>query len=119
MRHVLTVVLGACLLLWACHEPAATPEPVSTSQEGAPAPGVDAAPVAVPEPAMVSPCTRLITCCDAWVVTNPGARVGCDAHRDALSAAKTPDAREALESGCAQALSAWGGLPDLPEVCRP
>ena len=115
--------LASMICVTACEKQAVEAPPVApTAPVTSEAPAEQAA---EPTPAtneaeqgLSSTCTKLITCCDAWVLTTPTARVGCDAQRQAFRAAKTSKAKRGLEDLCAQALEAWAQLPGIPDTCK-
>ena len=126
------IVFSGALCLVACDKSSPPPPPVAApvvatpekAPEVAPAPttatddAVAAAKVKPSEPDLPPICTKLLTCCDAWVKVTPTAQVGCDAQRHAFRAAKTPDAKAKLGDLCEQALAAWGQLSDIPAQCK-
>jgi hypothetical protein len=103
--------------------PSTESAPASATVEVPPKGDTAVAP-APPEPktsdaqALPPSCTKLITCCDAWVQTNPNAKVGCEAQKQAFRAAKSPADRAKLGALCEQALAAWGKISDIPQVCK-
>jgi len=132
-RTILTWVAALVLGCAGCSEPPKAPStasseapsaeaaaPAEPSPEASPSPAPSAPPATTEAPSdgLPASCTRLITCCDAWVKTTPTAKVGCDAQRQAFDAAKTPEARGKLGDLCTQALSAWSRVPSIPEACK-
>lgn len=127
LTAVTHVALSACVILvMACEErraPAPPPPPPPAPQAAEHRPEdvsevPEEAPAAEPEGGLSPACTKLMSCCDAWVKTTPTAKVGCDAQRHAFQAAKTPEALAALGPLCAQALEAWAPLPNIPDICK-
>ena len=123
--------LSGALCLVACDKSSPPPPPVASAvatpekaPEVVPAPptatddAVVEAKAKSPETDLPPICTKLLTCCDAWVKVTPTAQVGCDAQRHAFRAAKTPDAKAKLGDLCEQALAAWGQLSDIPAQCK-
>ena len=118
---IAAVACMACVT--ACEEPAveASSEAPTAPAASEPEPAAQAVAESLASEAEqgLSPtCTKLISCCDAWVQTTPTARVGCDAQRQAFRAAKTPETKRDLEGLCKQALEAWAQLPGIPEICK-
>jgi hypothetical protein len=124
------VVLSVLLLATGCEKaapvPLASPEPTAEAVVPAAAASpavpvrdvVEASKVRSAAGGLPTVCTKLLTCCDAWVKVTPTAQVGCDAQRHAFRAAKTPEAQAKLGDLCEQALAAWGQLTDIPSVCK-
>jgi hypothetical protein len=128
------IALIALLGVMGCEKPAPTPpsaqrpsspvEATPKTPEVAPAVAPDVAELAAApkadssEQSLPEVCTKLLTCCDAWVKVTPTAQVGCDAQRHAFRAAKTPEAKAKLGDLCEQALAAWAQLTDIPELCK-